>query len=141
MVFDNLLATRCVDPTLNVAPACEHATVQSAPIDLAALSRRCMGNASLVSLLIDEFVSSSGQRIDALAALAAASAGRPMAEAAHSLKGAAAIIGADAVCALAASLENDGMADDVQRAEETVAELKREFARCVAQVSEIRRTS
>ncbi len=102
------------------------------PIGVEALFKRCLGNAPFAHLLLAEFEATGKRRVDEILALAVDEELLGAAQAAHSLKGAAATIGAEATRRLAAEIETAGRAGQSRRVLDLARELRCEMDRCLA---------
>jgi HPt (histidine-containing phosphotransfer) domain-containing protein len=78
------------------------------PIDANILLAHCMGNVSLAVTLLGELEANGKQQVDAIGRQVANDDPYAAAEAAHALKGAAAIIGAEPLRGKAAEIEAAG---------------------------------
>jgi Amt family ammonium transporter len=112
--------------------------VDAAPIDVAALFARCMGNMEFAASLLDEMQSSGADLVEGIARLVAAQDAAGAAEAAHALKGAAGIVAAEPLRSLAADIEAAGKSGDLESVASLVEGLRREMQRCLAVVPKIR---
>jgi CheY-like chemotaxis protein len=102
------------------------------PIDANALTARCMGSVAFAASLLDELANTGEQRVEEIARQAAAGDAAATAAAAHSLKGAAGIVTAEAVRSLAAEIEVAGNAGDLAAIAKQIEELRREMRQCLA---------
>lgn len=110
----------------------------SAPIDLKILERRCMGNGDLVSRLLNEFQLTLPRSVDVLDHYLSAGEESQLAEAAHSLKGAAGIIAADSVAKLAASIEVAVRAKELVKCNTLLSCLRQAVSECIEQLEDRR---
>ena len=101
------------------------------PIDTEALYERCMGNIEFAESLLEEFAESGTERVGRIAQSVAEGDADAVTETAHSLKGAAAIIAAEDVRALAEQLEMASRSGDLTDALSHVEQLRAEMQRCV----------
>ncbi len=108
------------------------------PIDAEVLFARCMGNVSFALSLLGELEANGKQQVDAIVQQAADGQPRAAAEAAHSLKGAAAIIGAEPLRAKAAEIEAAGRDGEASLLAEMVHDVRSEMDRCLAYVPTLR---
>ena len=108
------------------------------PIDLAALVDRCLGNVRFAQSLLEEFDSTSLERLDELAAHATQANLTTIAEMAHAFKGAAGIIGAGTLRQLSSQVEASAHAEDVIGTLELVSQLRSEFLACRRFVNRLR---
>lgn len=120
-------------------PACAQPRLQDVvatgtPIDLDVLFSRCMGNASFALALLSELESSGKQHVDAIVLHTTSDEPHAAAEAAHSLKGAAAIIGAESVRKIASEIEAAGRAGEISLLPDMVHELRGEMDRCLTYI-------
>jgi Amt family ammonium transporter len=109
----------------------------SPPIDHNALLVRCMGNLQFAESLLSEFADDLPDRVAQIARNGDVGDGTGMAEAAHALKGAAGIVGAEAVRALAATIEAQGKAGSLAEAASLVDLLRDEAQRCLRFIPEV----
>jgi len=109
----------------------ESVSATTKPIDLATLFSRCMGNVSFALALLDELETSVPQQIDKLVVHANSDQPIAVAETAHSLKGAAGIIGADPLRKKAAEIEMAARAGGNVPLEKMIHELQSELDRCL----------
>jgi Amt family ammonium transporter len=135
---------------LSAAPAarqapCSSETVQedsaasdSPPIDYDELMERCMGNAEFAASLLDELKTSGLGHMKELTQHIEAGAAQEAGATAHALKGAAGILGAKTLRALAAEIEMAGKANDVQRAASMLSDIQVELHRCLDYLPEIK---
>ncbi|GIW90932.1 MAG: hypothetical protein KatS3mg109_1364 [Pirellulaceae bacterium] len=108
-------------------------------IDCRVLLSRCMGNLQFAQAVLDEFLASSRQKATEIARLAAHQRWADLTDLAHSLKGAAAIVGAERVRQRAWCVEQAGKAGDLAKLGHLVEELYEEVQRCLQDLPEIRR--
>ena len=97
-----------------------------------------MGNAALALAFLEELEATGQQQIETLEILAARRDAVSVAEAAHSLKGAAGIIGAEPLRMRAAALEAAGDSGSLDLLADSIADLRREMARCLAEIPLLR---
>lgn len=102
------------------------------------LFSNCMGSASFALTLLEELESSGRRSVEAIAEHAAAANYAATAQAAHSIKGAAGIIGAEPLRSLAAKIELAGAAADVGSITRYIDDIRQEMERCLAQIPAIR---
>ncbi len=107
-------------------------------VDSRTLLERCMGNVEFARVLLDEFAASSQQKALEIARLAAHHRWADLTELAHSLKGAAAIVGAEAVRLRALSVEQAGKAGRLSSLTHLVEELYEEVQRCLKDIPTLR---
>ena len=120
------------------APA-ETPTELPDPIDFPSLVDRCLGNANFAMSLLEEFESTSLDRVEDLAAHAAQANLAAIGELAHSFKGVAGIISARTLQQLASQIEVSALADDIIGTLELVSQLRAEFHACQRFVTQLRR--
>jgi ammonium transporter, Amt family len=104
------------------------------PIDAAALLNRCVGDAAFVQLVLEKFRSTSASMLNTISQAIDAGDAAQMGRGAHSLKGAAANLSAEQVRSVAGRLEELGHQGELELAEQSLAELKQELARCIAYI-------
>ena len=83
----------------------QNAANAAPPIDTQVLFSHCMGNVSFAFTLLNELEAIGKQQVDAIVLHAVSNEPYAVADAAHSLKGAAAIIGAERLREKAAEIE------------------------------------
>lgn len=120
-------------------PESEQAT-QVPPIDRQGLISRCLGSSSFALSLLDEFASASRQLVDEISARVSADDCDGVAESAHAIKGAAAIIGATTVRQAALEIELSARAGDRQQLAEQLHCLQRHLDRCHAELPRLRQS-
>ena len=116
----------------------QNAAATAPPIDTEVLFSRCMGNVSFALTLLGELEANGKQQVDAIGQHVANNDPHAAAEAAHSLKGAAAIIGAESLRGMAAEIEAAGRDGDTSLLLDMVHDLCSEMDRCLAYVPTIR---
>jgi signal transduction histidine kinase/DNA-binding response OmpR family regulator/HPt (histidine-containing phosphotransfer) domain-containing protein len=99
------------------------------PIDLATLSKRCMGNRKLAAKALNKFETSIGADIAVMVERFQAGDAKAAAASAHKLKGAAANVSAEEVRRIAADLEQLARGDDLSQSQKSLDDLDRELAR------------
>jgi Amt family ammonium transporter len=107
------------------------ASIAPPPIDFAALTTRCMGNFAFAASLLDELASTGEQRVQEIAQHATNRNSAAAAAAAHSLKGAAGIVTAEALQSLAAEIEMAAKSGDLDKIMGRIDELRREMRDCL----------
>lgn len=108
------------------------------PIDTNVLFSRCMGNVSFALSLLGELQANGKQQVDLLFLHAAGDEWSRIAEVAHSLKGSAAILGADQPRALAGEVEEAAGAGEYSQLARQIRELRKEMDRCLAWIPTFR---
>jgi HPt (histidine-containing phosphotransfer) domain-containing protein len=106
----------------------------SDPIDRSALLARCMGNLDLMARLLDAFEPEIGKELKLLDAAVSACDREQITQVAHSLKGAAANLSAEALSDLARDLEQAARRNEPQCHSDLVNRIRQEFGRCVAAI-------
>ena len=129
--------------TAATIPACDRRRLQDAvttapPIDSEVLSSHCMGNVSFALALLGELETSGKQHVDAIVLHATSDEPHAAAEAAHSLKGAAAIIGAEPLREKAAEIEAAGHDGETSLLFDMVHDLRGEMDRCLTYIPILR---
>ncbi len=109
-----------------------------AAINSQVLLSNCMGSVSFALALLEELESSGMGHVETIARHAAAADCTAMAEAAHSLKGAAGIVGAEQLQLLAAKIESAGKTADIEGTAQLVGGIRKEMERCLVQIPVIR---
>ena len=102
------------------------------PVDLAVAMRWLGGDRRLLSELVGIFVDDGPKRIQAIRAALIASDVREVEHVAHSLKGAAAILGATRLQTAALALEDAAHDGHTENGSDLVAEIARELDRVMA---------
>jgi HPt (histidine-containing phosphotransfer) domain-containing protein len=97
-----------------------------------------MGNLSFATALLAELETSGTQRVDAIVRHMAGGQIKEAAEIAHSLRGAAAIIGATVLQRIATEIELAGHNGETSHVTNLVDELRREWERCRAYIPVVR---
>lgn len=110
----------------------------SAAIDTEAILNRCMGKRSFALLLLDEFRATAPQQERELTDSVASGDCIAVAEAAHALKGAAAIVAAEPLRMLALEVETAATNGDLEQVASLLDAMRYELARCLQQIPEIR---
>jgi len=108
------------------------------PVDYHVLMSRCMGNVAFALELLDELEINCPNQVDSVKTFVASDNCDGAADVAHSLKGAASIIGAEPLRRIAADVELAGRANDLARLVELAEDLKKEMDRCVNFVPKLR---
>jgi CheY-like chemotaxis protein/HPt (histidine-containing phosphotransfer) domain-containing protein len=117
--------------TTPIAPA---PGAESGVYDRAGLLKRVLGDAALVQRVLRAFLSDVPNQIRALQGHLARSDARSAARQAHSIKGAAASIGGEALRALAFSMEGAADSGDLQAVHARLGELESQFVRLEAAI-------
>ncbi len=128
---------RCTEEATFSIPMFAHAETRP-PLDCQLLLKRSMGNAAFALELLDELENNSPKQVAAVEDHVNSNNCIAAADVAHSLKGAAGIIGAESLQEIAAEVETAGRADDLSRLVELVKELQKEIVRCVDFVPQLR---
>jgi len=100
------------------------------PIDVKALLGRCLNDASFVAATLDSFVSTVPKHIEELITALQQADSETAVREAHSIKGAAGMITAESVRAIAAEIEALGTVDQLQDAIDRLDDLRAEFEVC-----------
>ena len=108
--------------------------IDSPAIDIGALMSRCLGDASFADILLKEIESTGQQQVDAINHFVKAGDLKNAAEKLHALKGAAAIIGANALSATASDAETAGHDGKTEELSEMVQCLRAEMTRCLSYI-------
>jgi len=111
----------------------------ASPIETEVLHERCMGNVEFAESLLKEFAQTGIERVEQISHHALEGDADTVAEIAHSLKGAAAIIAAEDMRAVAAELEATGRSGDLTDALEAVSRLRAEMTRCAEYIQDSER--
>lgn len=106
-------------------------------IDTEVLDKRCMGNASFAQMLLSEMLADGNRQVDAIVQQLETGDLLAAAEAAHALKGAAGIIGANMLREKAALLEMAGREEQLEIALETLGDLRNEMDRCLTRITQL----
>ncbi len=138
--IDNVLGRQVTGQDVDQSAADEQGKLgHGAPIDTELLIARCMGNAEFAVSLLDEMEKTGANRVRDIARHAAAGNTVAAAEAAHSLKGAAGIIAAEPLRAIAAEIEAAGKSGRLEDIAVAVDQLRQEMERCLAFVPQFRK--
>jgi HPt (histidine-containing phosphotransfer) domain-containing protein len=97
-----------------------------------------MGNVSFALVLLDELETNGKQQVDAIVLHAASEETHAAAEAAHSLKGAAAIIGAEPLRRKADEIEVAGHTGETSLLLDMVHDLRVQMDRCLTYIPNLR---
>jgi len=129
--------------TTATIPACDRHRLQekvttAPPIDSEVLFSRCMGDVPFALALLDELETSGMQHVEAIFLHASSDSPRAAAESAHSLKGAAAIIGAEPLRRKAADIEAAGHTGRTSLLMTMVSDLHAEMDRCLTFIPMLR---
>ncbi len=122
-------------PSVGVQPAAAHRHPD--PFDLEDALARCMGNAQLLSQLLNKFRERSVQDIQRLFGLIASGDAPGVVQAAHALKGTASNLSANNLYAIVARLEAAAQQGDLPSAAGCLDQLKAELDRCLQKLPEI----
>ena len=101
------------------------------PIEAKTLLTQCMGSETLALMLLSELENSGRETVQIICQSMMEQDFEAAREAAHSLKGAAGIIGAERLRELAAQLENAGKQGRIREMEEYTEPLRDEMKRCL----------
>ena len=107
-------------------------------IDTDSLLTRCMGNMTFALSLLSELEANGMVYVETIAQHVAAKECAAAADAAHSLKGAAGIIGAEPLRLLAAQIESEGHSNAMESITLLVEDLRQEMEKCLLQIPTIR---
>lgn len=116
----------------------DSAVAEPAPIDTNALASRCLGNMDFALMLLTEMEATGKQRVDDITRLAVHHDRVGVIEAAHSLKGAAAIIGAVSLQRVAAVIEATRDSEQTPWDSNLINRLQVEMDRCLKYIPVIR---
>lgn len=109
-----------------------------AAINSDVLFKNCIGSVAFALSLLEELETSGMMHIDAMTRHADAADCGAIAEVAHSLKGAAGIIGAEPLQRLADEIEMAGKTGDLESLAQLVIGIRQEMGRCIVQIPVIR---
>ena len=101
-------------------------------LDVDALLERTMGSVEVAQMVLDSFDSQLAPSVDSLVLLQSQGKSREMHRIAHSLKGAAANVGADQLCLAAGELEQSSLDGQVEAIVHQLEALKRAIAAYIA---------
>lgn len=110
------------------------------PLDLQAALARCMNDTQLLGETFDTFVAQMPKYLDELQQVVGKGDAAAIARGAHSFKGAAGMVAAETLRALAAELESMGRAGDLNDACRRIDDMDTELARCVQFIEESRQS-
>jgi Amt family ammonium transporter len=130
--FPDIILSSALPPLPSEAPA------RSSPIDFDILLDRCMGNADFAGSLLAALEASGPGHIENITRHARAGESKAAADAAHALKGAAGIIGAEPLRALAAEIEAAGKAGNIEEEASSLRDIQAEMRRCLNYIPDIR---
>ena len=109
-----------------------------ATIDAAALLSRCMDQASVALLVLDKFGRQLAADVERTRSSLRDGDAADLSRVSHSVKGAAGMVSARALCSIASDLEQAARACDLERAAALVRSLAAEADRCLAAIPEAR---
>jgi CheY-like chemotaxis protein len=109
-----------------------HQQTNEPHIDSASLLERCMGNVELMSRLLAAFEPEIGREVQRLEEAIHSADNARIANIAHTLQGSAANLSAARLSALAREVEHRARRNESHNHGELLAELRREFGRCIA---------
>jgi PAS domain S-box-containing protein len=109
-----------------------------APIDFDVLLERCMDNADFAASLLDELQGSGPRQLEQLERHIQAGDAAEAGVAAHSIKGAAGILGAEPLRAVAAEIEAAGKAGNLPQAASMLSQIQTEMRRCLEYLPDVR---
>ncbi len=110
-------------------PAPDNTQAREVPIfDKAALADRLMGDEESIGMVINTFLESTPQQIEALTGHAGVGNTESVHQQAHSIKGAAAAVGGEAMRRVAFEIEKAGRAGDMERVKTMIPQLQDRFA-------------
>ncbi|EMI57158.1 two-component hybrid sensor and regulator [Rhodopirellula sallentina SM41] len=134
-LLETLHHTQTSDPETETAPCeIEPSTNRATPspaIEANSMLSRCFGNLEFACSLLDELESTGLQRVEDIRVPALEQDASGMAGAAHSLKGAAGILCAEALQDIAARIEQAGRESELDNVDTMLAELSSEMRRCL----------
>ena len=107
------------------------ASEPAAPIMIAALLERCLGNVETVTLILDEFEREAVKDLEEITRFLDIGDCAGLARVAHSLKGSSGILSAEAVAAIALKLERMGRAGVLVEKDHLLVQLNDEIHRCI----------
>lgn len=107
-------------------------------IDTEVLLKRCMGKVSFALMLLRELEASGMKQVERIDQHVAAADCAGAAMAAHALKGAASIIGAESLRSVAAEIEAVGNAGEFESIPSLVNNLREQMRACLVQIPLIR---
>ncbi len=116
----------------------EETNSSTAPIDLQSLLERCFHNIDFAFTLLDELQTTGADRVQTIRQHAERCDAPETASAAHSLKGAAGILCAEAVQKLAAEVEQAGRQQTMENVGPVVDQLDTEMRRCLQFLPQLR---
>lgn len=124
----------------NAASRTPHAALSPncAPIDAESLLKRCFGKIEFAELMLDELEATIIERLHEVQQYTSHRDGIVTSRLAHSLKGAAGVMCAEAVRQVAGELEHAGRSSDVHKIENFISQLAEEINRCMAYLPQLR---
>ncbi|WP_168164216.1 Hpt domain-containing protein [Pirellula sp. SH-Sr6A] len=115
-----------------------HDSEDRTAINLDILSKHCQGNMAFSLALMQELENSAENHLETIRSHAEFQNLSGVGEAAHSLKGAAAILGAEHLAELAERIESGSAEGNRDRIKILIQELDVELSRCLEQILQIR---
>jgi PAS domain S-box-containing protein len=134
----NISETTETDEIASAAPA-EAETKEIDPIDFDVLLERCMDNADFAASLLAELQGSGPRQLAELEQHIHAGAAAEAGCTAHSIKGAAGILGAEPLRAVAAEIEAAGKAGNLGQAASLLSQIQAEMRRCLDYLPDVRK--
>ncbi len=109
------------------------------PLDVEAALQRCMDDSEFLAATLDSFVTEVPGYIDELERLIESGDAESATRAAHSIKGAAGMVTAESLRAVAAELEALGKEGRLSQARDELDQLKAEWARCTRYIDDLQK--
>lgn len=100
------------------------------PINSAEIMERCMGSVEFLNSLLSEFEQSGCHSVGKIASFVEQKDARQAADAAHALKGVAAILAAEPLRLIAGQIEDCGRTGTIDGVQQMIVELRQEMDRC-----------
>lgn len=110
----------------------------TAPIDATAFLQRFFGDVAFANTMLDEWESTGRERVQEIVMYAAQQDAAAMAQAAHSLKGAAGILCAESIQDLAAKVEELSRSEDLESIAALTSQLSTEMQQCLDDIPKLR---
>lgn len=132
--------TPAVVPIASSRRCCE-VSQDSRPIDRDCLLEQCLDSLSFALQMLDDFASTSPSRLVAFDAALAELNGAAIATQAHSFKGVAGVLAANALSEICSSLESAAKVDDWDQTRDLIQQLHQEAQRAIDFIPSIRESA
>lgn len=125
-------------PTRDDVLTNERHVVSATPIQSQVLLERCLGDVTFMETLLNELASSGPARVAEISRQFELNNHLETANAAHALKGAAAILGAEPIRQLTATIEELGRSGTLEGVAQMLSELQHEMDRCLLYIPTVK---